>query len=74
VWAFSKGNIWRWILTATSATACLVTLALDITMTIQTSNKSFSVYHLVDQEIEIITIFSLGARGLYTMLLFFLEK
>ncbi|KAJ7633637.1 hypothetical protein DFH06DRAFT_689637 [Mycena polygramma] len=62
VWAFSKGNIWTRALTIASAAACLATLALDITMTIQTSsNNSFAVYRLVGREIEIITMFSLGA-------------
>ncbi|KAJ6468492.1 hypothetical protein C8R47DRAFT_1223296 [Mycena vitilis] len=56
------GNIWTRALTIASAAACLATLALDITMTIQTSsNNSFAVYRLVGREIEIITMFSLGA-------------
>ncbi|KAJ6566502.1 hypothetical protein B0H19DRAFT_1257710 [Mycena capillaripes] len=62
VWAFSKGDIWTRILTGAAAVAGLATLALDITMTIQTSsNQSFAVYRLVGREIEIITMFSLGA-------------
>jgi len=62
VWAFSKGNIWTRALTGASAVACLATLGLDLTMTLQTSsNNSFAVYRLVGREIEIITMFSLGA-------------
>ncbi|KAJ7785329.1 hypothetical protein DFH07DRAFT_935083 [Mycena maculata] len=59
VWAFSKHN---WILTGVLSIACLVVFALDLVMTIQgRGSASFSVYSSVASEIEVVTMFSLGA-------------